>query len=188
MRPLRREAQSVTMEHLRHSGASVCFPAAGVFRSCAVPYQKGETVNKKFIIAWIVLFIAWFMGSFVVHGLLLHSDYMLLTNLFRPESDAQKYFPLMILAHMILAGAFVWIYARGVEAKPWLAQGVRFGVAVALLTIVPTYMIYFVVQPMPGGVVVKQIICDGVLLVILGIIVAWLYRDSANRGAKASIP
>jgi hypothetical protein len=37
-------------------------------------------------------------------------------------------------------------------------------------------------------VVVKQIICDGVLLVILGIIVAWLYRDSANRGAKASIP
>jgi hypothetical protein len=41
-----------------------------------------------------------------------------------------------------LSGAFVWICARGVEAKPWLAQGVRFGVAVALLTIVPTYMIY----------------------------------------------
>jgi hypothetical protein len=184
-----REAQSFVMERLRRSGASVCFPPAGVFRSCAVPCnQKGKTVNKKFIIAWIVLFVAWFMGSFVVHGLLLHSDYMLLTNLFRPESDAQKYFPLMILANAILAGAFVWIYARGVEAKPWLAQGVRFGVAVALLTIVPTYLIYFVVQPMPGGVVVKQIISDGVLLVILGIIVAWLYRDTANRGAKASIP
>src|ERR1700731_3615627 len=99
-------------------------------------------MNKKFIIAWAVLFVAWFIGSFVVHGVLLHSDYLQLTNLFRPEGEEQRYFPLMILAHVILAGAFVWIYARGVEAKPWLAQGVRFGIAVALLTTVPTYMIY----------------------------------------------
>jgi hypothetical protein len=138
-------------------------------------------MNKKFIIAWIVLFVAWFMGSFVVHGVLLHSDYIQLTNLFRPESDQQRYFPLMILAHVLLSGAFVWIYARGVEAKPWMAQGVRFGVAVALLSIVPTYLIYFVVQPMPGGVVIKQIIFDGVLVVILGTIVAWLYRGAAPR-------
>src|SRR3984957_9220739 len=133
-------------------------------------------MNKKFIIAWAVLFVAWFVGSFVVHGMLLHSDYAQLTNLFRPENAQQGFFPLMILAHVILAGAFVWIYARGVEAKPWLAQGVRFGVAVALLTVVPTYLIYFVVQPMPGEVVVKQIVFDGALTVILGMIVARLYR------------
>ena len=137
-------------------------------------------MNKKFIVAWIVLFVAWFMGSFVIHGVLLRSDYMHLTNLFRPENDQQKYFPLMVLAHVLLSGAFVWIYARGAEAKPWLAQGVRFGVAVALLSIVPTYMIYFVVQPMPGDVVIKQIVFDGVLTVILGTIVAWLYRDAAT--------
>jgi hypothetical protein len=87
----------------------------------------------------------------------------------------------MILAHVLLAGAFVWIYARGVESKPWIAQGVRYGIAVALLTSVPTYLIYFVVQPMPGGVVVKQIILDGILLVILGVIVAWLYRGTPAR-------
>ena len=136
-------------------------------------------MNKKFIIAWIVLFVAWFIGSFVVHGVLLHSDYIQLTSLFRSESDQQKYFPLMILAHVILSGAFVWIYSRGVEPKAWMEQGVRFGVAVALLTIVPTYMIYFVVQPMPENVVIKQIVFDGVLTVILGVIVAWLYRDRA---------
>jgi hypothetical protein len=138
-------------------------------------------MNKKFVIAWTVLFVAWFMGSFVVHGVLLRSDYMQLSHLFRPEGDQQQYFPLMILAHVILSGAFVWIYARGVEAKPWMAQGVRFGVAVALLTIVPSYLTYFVVQPMPGGVVIKQVIFDGVLLVILGTIVAWLYRGAATR-------
>jgi hypothetical protein len=143
-----------------------------------VPEPKGETMNKKFIIAWIVLFVAWMLGSFVVHGILLRSDYMQLTNLFRPEGDKQKYFPLMILAHVILSGALVWIYARGAEPKPWMVQGIRFGVAVALLTVVPTYMIYFVVQPMPSDVVIKQIVYDGVLMVLLGAIVAWLYRDA----------
>jgi hypothetical protein len=136
-------------------------------------------MNKKFLIAWLVLFIAWLIGSFIVHATLLRADYQQLGSLFRPDSDARHYFPLMLLAHVLLSGAFVWIYARGVEAKPWLAQGVRFGIAVALLTVVPTYMIYFVVQPMPGAVVVKQIVFDGVLLVLLGIIVACVYRPPA---------
>jgi len=85
----------------------------------------------------------------------------------------------MLLAHVILAAAFVWIYARGAEAKPWLLQGIRFGVAVALLTIVPTYLIYYVVQPMPGLIVIKQIVLDGVLIVILGLIAAYLHRPTA---------
>jgi len=137
-------------------------------------------MNKKFFIAWIVLFVAWFLGSFVVHGTLLRSDYMQLTALFRTEADSKQYFPLMILAHAMLSGAFVWIYARGVEPKPWLGQGVRFGIAVALLTTIPTYTIYYVVQPMPANVVMKQIIFDSVLMVILGAIVAWLYRDQRS--------
>jgi hypothetical protein len=112
---------------------------------------------------------------------LLHADYAHLTGMFRAEGDQQQYFPLMLLAHVLLSGAFVWIYARGVEAKSWLAQGVRYGIAVALLTIVPTYTIYFVVQPMPADLVVRQIAFDGALLVILGTIVAWLYRDTSAR-------
>jgi hypothetical protein len=141
-------------------------------------------MNKKLIIAWIVIFVAWLMGSFVIHGVLLQPDYMQLTGLFRSDGDQQKYFPFMILAHVILSGAFVWIYARGAEAKPWMTQGLRFGIAVSLLTSVPTYMIYFVVQPMPGNVVVKQIIFDSALMIILGTIVAWLYRDA---GKPASV-
>jgi len=135
-------------------------------------------MNKKFLIAWAVLFVAWFLGSFVVHGVLLRADYMQLTGLFRADMDQQKYFPVMILAHLLLSGAFVWIYARGVQSRPWVGQGLRFGIAVALLTSVPTYLIYFAVQPMPSGVVIKQIVFDGILLLILGLIVAWLYRGS----------
>ncbi len=133
-------------------------------------------MNKKFLIAWVVLFVVWFFGDFVVHGVLLSADYTRLPGVFRPEADAQRLFPFMVLAHVIVSGAFVWIYARGVEAKPWLPQGLRFGVAIALLTVVPTYMIYYVVQPLPGDLVGKQIMLDGTLMLILGALVAWLYR------------
>jgi hypothetical protein len=133
-------------------------------------------MNRRFFIAWLVMFIAWMAGSFAIHGALLHGDYEKLQTLFRPEAEAQRYFPLMLLAHVIMAGAFVWIYSRGVEAKPWLGQGLRFGVAVALLSLVPSYLIYYVVQPIPGALAVKQIVYDTILLLVLGAIVAFMYR------------
>jgi hypothetical protein len=136
-------------------------------------------MNKKFIIAWLVLFVAWLLGDFAIHGALLHADYAQLPNLYRTESAAQAYFPFMLLSHLLMAGAFVWIFARGVEAKPWAAQGVRFGIAVALLTVVPTYLIYYAVQPLPSGLVARQILFEAILMVLLGLIVSWLYRDRA---------
>lgn len=133
-------------------------------------------MNKPFIFTWVVVFVLWMLGSFIVHGTLLHDDYATLSNLFRPEADAQRYLPLMILAHVLLAGAFTWIYVRGHEAKPWLPQGLRFGLAIALLTVIPSYIIYYVVQPMPGMTVVKQIVFDSALLLILGAAAAFMNR------------
>lgn len=139
-------------------------------------------MNKKFLIAWLVVFVVWMAGAFVVHGYLLASDYMQ-TTLFRSDAETQKLFPLMILAHIFVAGAFVWIYSRGVEATPWLMQGLRFGIAVAFLTVIPTYIIYYVVQPMPQSVMIKQIIFDGILTVLMGLVVASFYRTEPLRAA-----
>ena len=136
-------------------------------------------MDKKFFISWLILFVCWMAGSFLVHAVLLHDDYAQLSNLFRKEEDAQVFFPLMVIAHIFLSGALVWIYSRGVEARPWLGQGVRFGVAVAFLTVIPLYIIYYVVQPMPGATVVKQIVFDGILTLVLGAVVAFLYRPRA---------
>jgi hypothetical protein len=142
-------------------------------------------MTRKFLLGWILLFVVWMVGSFVVHGGLLSADYTALQGkLFRTTGDSHQYFPLMILAHLLLSGSLVWIYSRGCEAaKPWLGQGVRFGIAIALLTTVPTYIIYFVVQPMPGSLAIKQIVFDGALTVVLGVVVAWWYRGQDGRVA-----
>lgn len=139
-------------------------------------------MNKTFVVTWIVLFVLWMAGSFVVHGMLLGEDYQKVQNLFRTPADSQQHFPWMLFAHVLLAGAFAWIYARVREVgKPWAGQGLRYGAAVALLTVVPTYLIYYTVQPMPGMQVAKQILFDGILLLVLGAVVAFLYRNARAR-------
>jgi hypothetical protein len=137
-------------------------------------------MDKKFLVAWLVIFVVWMCGGFLVHGTLLKQDYMGLPFLFRSDEDAAPYFYLMVIAHVVMARAFTWMYARGIENKDWLGQGIRFGVAVALLAVVPVYLIYFVVQPMPSDLAIKQIIFDTVLVVVLGIIASYLYRDRAR--------
>ena len=136
-------------------------------------------MNKKFLIAWLVMFVLYLAFGFIVHGILLHDDY-LATGIMRPEEQQQGMMGLMILAHVMLAGAFTWIYARGVENKPWLGQGLRFGLAVAFLAVIPLYLIYYVVQPLPSSLVCKQIVFDTVCTLILGAVVAVLYRGQGR--------
>lgn len=137
-------------------------------------------MNRKFLVAWAVVFVAWFLGSWVVHGAMLYDDYGKLGGMMRTEQDAQAYFPYMLVAHLLLAGSLVWIYSKGVQPADWLGQGLRFGIAIVLLTIAPTYLIYYAVQPMPGTLVAKQIAFDGILVLLLGLLVAFLYRDRSR--------
>jgi hypothetical protein len=116
-------------------------------------------MNKTFVISAAVLFLVSMTLGFVVHGLLLGADYARLQNLFRSPQDAQGHFGAMIAAHVFIAIGFTWIYRQGRDSgKSVLGQGVRFGLAIAVLTTIPTYLIYYAVQPMPSDVVAKQIV------------------------------
>lgn len=136
-------------------------------------------MNRKFLISVVVIFIMSMVLGFVVHGLLLGPGYAQLPNLFRQPPEANGYFPYMLLAHVFLAVGFVWIYREGRQDKPFLAQGVRYGVAIAVLTTIPTYLIYYAVQPMPGALVAKQIVFDTISVILMGIVVAWLNKNEA---------
>lgn len=81
---------------------------------------------------------------------------------------------------VLLAGAPVWIYRRGLTpGAAWAPQGLRFGIAVILLTIVPTCLICCCVQPLPGAMVGRQILFDGIGVVLVCMVVAWLHRGKA---------
>lgn len=132
-------------------------------------------MDKKFILSVVLIFAASMILGFITHAWVLSAEYNA-TGLYRSDAEMEAYFPYMLLAHVIMAFAFVWIYRQGREDKPWVAQGVRFGVAIALLAAVPIYLIYYAVQPMPEMLVFRQAAYETVNMVILGLIVAWMYR------------
>ncbi|MBC7945226.1 MAG: hypothetical protein H7X91_08205 [Burkholderiales bacterium] len=134
----------------------------------------------RLLISIVVIFVLSMVLGYVVHGVLLGDDYTRLQNLFRAPEDAHNYFAYMLLAHVVFAIAFVWIYLQGKAHKPFLMQGLRYGVAVAALVTVPMYLIYYAVQPMPGMTVLKQIAFDGISMIILGVVVAWLNRQPVS--------
>lgn len=134
-------------------------------------------MNRTFVLSVVAMFIVLMILGFVVHGVLLGKEYAQLIPLFRTPEDAQKYFPVMIAAHVAMAIGWTWIYRIGRENKPWLGQGIRFGLAVALIATIPTYLIYYAVQPMPSDMVALQIAYDTIASVILGIVVAAVNRD-----------
>ena len=132
-------------------------------------------IDRKLIISAIVMFILAWGLSFVVHGLLLGADYSATAGM-RPPAEAQTLMHWMILAQALFGIAFAWVYAQGREDRPWLAQGIRYGIAIAFLTVIPTYLIYHVVTPVPLALAIKQIVYDTIRIVLMGLAVAWINR------------
>lgn len=134
-------------------------------------------MSKKFWISGIVATLLTFALGFVVHGVLLAGDYKpLMGSLLRSDDSAMGLFHFMIVAHIIMGFAAAWIYIQGAAEAAWLPQGVRFGLALACVSSIPMFMIYYVIQPTPGMLTVKQIIFDTITWIIIGIALAFINK------------
>ena len=133
-------------------------------------------MRPKFWPSLIVVFVVNMMLSFLEHGVLLNSDYSRLTGVIRSEQESQAYFPWLLLGQLLLSTAFVWIYQQGRENKNWVGQGLRFGLAAALISTVPHHLIYHAVAQFPASLVMKQIVLDIPVMLCLGLVVAWMNR------------
>jgi hypothetical protein len=132
-------------------------------------------MGKKCIISAVVMFVMAWALSFVVHGVLLSADYSV-TQGMRTPVEAQSLIPFIIAAQAFFGIAFAWIYLQGKKDKPWLAQGLRFAIAIAFLTVIPTYLIYHVVTPVPLVLAMKQIVFDTIRVLLMGVVLAWINR------------
>jgi len=136
-------------------------------------------MDKKFLISTVAVFVVWMVGSFLVHGVWLGSHYETMPNMMRPMEETESMMHFMLIAHVLMAGVFVWIYQRGKEDKPWLQQGLRFGIAISLLAPIPTFMIYYTVQQTPAQLAVGQAVGDSLVVIVVALVAAFLGRETA---------
>lgn len=134
-------------------------------------------MDKRFWICGTIMSLAALLLDFLVHGVLLQADYNALvpSGFVRGPDDAQRYFPYMLAAHVLIGFGLTWLF-RMVSAgrRATASLGLRFGAAVALLATVPGYLIYYTVQPWPAALVHKQMLLGTIAMLLLGLLVAYL--------------
>jgi len=137
-------------------------------------------MGQRFWVSSIVAAVLFCLLGFVVHETILHNDYAQIPSIFRTPEEALRRMPIMFVAYLLMGFASTWIYRQGVTpSRSWLMQGIRFGLAVALVSAVPMYLIYYAVQPLSLTLVVKQIVLQTIAIAIVGIVIAWINRRSS---------
>lgn len=138
--------------------------------------------SKRMIIAVLVVFVTLVVAGFLIHVMWLGSTYqaMLADGFsFRTPDAIQHRMWLIWMSDLLYAILFVWVYVRGREATPWLGQGLRYGVLMTLFTIVPSALNEYATYNLPHLLVVKWMAAGGVVLVILGLLVAAICQKTA---------
>ena len=136
--------------------------------------SMGKTIGA--IVAGVVLQSA---TSYLIHQVILTPDYMASASSWRDPADITHRMWAILLANVIYVTGAVLIYARGVENKPWPAQGIRFGILFALVTAVYSSIYSWVVLEVPHMLAVKWICMEGIQCLLLGLLIAAILQPQS---------
>jgi len=136
---------------------------------------------KKTVIATVAGYVLQMGGSYLLHEIILKSSYMDTSALWRSESDMGHRFWIMLVAQFIFVLGAVLVYQRGVEKKGAVGQGIRYGILLAMVSIIPGNLINYVTIPVPHTLALHWVIGEGIQCLLLGILIALICqpKDSA---------
>lgn len=134
---------------------------------------------KKLVLATIVAYIVLMGTNYLVHSVWLMPDYNAIPASHRTAEAIMHRFWAMALGQLFFAAMFAYIYTRGRENKPWLAQGVRFGIVMTLMTVIPYSLSEWVVYLVPHQLAIKWMIAGTIQLLIVGVVVAAICQEGS---------
>ena len=140
-------------------------------------------MNWRFTISVAVIFVMLFLLGWLVHGGLLAADYEHIRPLLRAPEETRARILYVFAGQLCTAFALVWIYRHGREDRPWLGQGIRYVIVVALLATIPINLIQYAAMPIPLDFMLKRLCYDVATVILLGLVVAFINRGTApNHG------
>lgn len=135
--------------------------------------------TKKLVLAMVFCYAVLIGTNYLIHSVWLMSDYAATSNTWRPMADMMHKMWVMFVGQAFFAALFCYIYSRGAETKPWLAQGIRFGILMTLFTVIPYSLGEYTVYNVPHILAVKWMIAGCIQMIILGLIAAGICRKQA---------
>jgi hypothetical protein len=130
--------------------------------------------HKRGFPAFLCAFIVIFLFGYVWHGVLMKSAYMETASLWRPESDFQSHFWILILGHVVIAFAFTGLYVSKIGLNS-PAMGIGYGIVIGILC-AGVELIRFAVEPLTTRILWMWLVGDVLQFAIAGAIVGAIYK------------
>ena len=92
---------------------------------------------KKLIGAIVAAYVVLMGTNYFIHQILLMPDYDAIPMSHRANTGIMERLWVMAIGQFFFATLFAYIYTRGAENKPWLVQGIKYGILMTFLTVVP---------------------------------------------------
>ena len=141
---------------------------------------------KRLALAAVGAFVVIFATEFVLHHLCLGEFYKAHAAWWRPEAQMQSMMHLMFLAQAVLAVLLPVVYAKGYEAgKNGLLQGLRFGLLMGLVGMVPYSLSNYVVYPYPSSLIISWFVGGMVEFLLAGLVIGVLYQPRSSGPVKS---
>lgn len=128
---------------------------------------------KKFVIAVIVVFVAFQILDFIIHGIILAPAYESLKSVWRQDVMSKMW--IMYITSFILSLLFVYIFTKGYEGRG-IGEGIRYGSIVGLLMNGVSIFNQYAVYPVPFTLALQWFIYGMIEFIICGIIAAVIYK------------
>ena len=137
---------------------------------------------KKILIASAAVFIAKVVLDFLVHGVLLTSEYQATKGIWRP--DMMNLVWISYLNSAIVAVCLSWIFSKGYEQKG-LVEGVRFGVVSGLMISVGFAYGSYMSFNIPYSLALQWFLYSMVEFILFGLVLALVFRQQNDVPAES---
>ena len=141
-------------------------------------------MNKKLWIGTVVVFLGMSVISFLVHGVILTSTYMLdpVKNLLRPEAEMMGMMWIYYVVYLIISFFFTLVFSKGYEGKG-VAEGVRYGFYIGVMMATPMAYASYAMYPIPYSLALQWFIYTLIQYLILGVAVAAVFGKKSKESA-----
>lgn len=125
----------------------------------------------------MVVFVIVLVLEYLFNQVCLKSLYVATASLWRPDAEITKLMPYLIVAYLVTAFLFAYVYTKGYEAKPsGLAEGLRFGLVIGLFVTIPMSLGTFTTMPLPPKLPLYWFIMGMIEYLIAGGAVGLIYK------------
>ena len=133
--------------------------------------------TKRFIIAFVVVFVVLEVTNYIIYMGILHSAFSsdIYRNIFRPEEEMNGMMWISLLMDLIWSYFFAFFFVKGYENKGWM-EGLRFGVYMGIFYMLVISVQFYVMLPIEFGLVLQMFIYSFIQVLILGVVTSLIYR------------